>query len=258
MPIDVATPVFEGPFDLLLHLIMREEVDIHEISLSRIVDAYLQELSRMQELDLDIATEFLVIAATLVELKSRRLLPGRASVNLDDELALWEERDLLLARLVECKMFKDVGKVLEDFVAVADLVFGRSVGPDERFKDVTPDPLEGMTIGRLQSAFVRCITPRPKASISLYHVSPIRFTVAESVADLMERLPSIGRTSFRALTSGLVERLEFVVRFLALLEMYKQGFIEIDQHDRFGDIEVQWTGLGPSTGDVPEIDAYDG
>lgn len=258
VPIDVATPVFEGPFDLLLHLIMREEVDIHEISLSKIVDGYLQELAKMQQLDLEIATEFLVIAATLVELKSRRLLPGRKTVDLDEELALWEERDLLLARLVECKMFKDVGKVLEAFVAEADRAFGRSVGADERFRDVAPDPLEGMTIAKLQSSFLRAITPRPKASISLYHVSPIRFTVAESVAEFLERLPAMGRTSFRSLTSGLVERLEVVVRFLALLELYKQGFIELDQHDRFGDIQVEWTGLGPNPGEMVEIDAYDG
>ena len=96
MAIEVATPVYEGPFDLLLHLIMREEVDIHEISLSTIVDAYLAELVKMTELDLEIATEFLLIAATLIELKTRRLLPGKETVDLDEELALWEERDLLL------------------------------------------------------------------------------------------------------------------------------------------------------------------
>ena len=99
---------YEGPFDLLLQLILAEQVDIHEVSLARIVDAYLAEIERMQSLDLDVATEFLLIAATLVELKARRLLPGRADVDLDDELALWEERDLLLARLLECKTFKDV------------------------------------------------------------------------------------------------------------------------------------------------------
>ena len=108
MAIDVATPVYEGPFDLLLHLILKEEVDIHEVSLSTIVDAYLAELAKMQYFDLEIATEFLLIAATLVELKARRLLPGKEAVDLDDELALWEERDLLLARLLECKTFKDV------------------------------------------------------------------------------------------------------------------------------------------------------
>lgn len=142
MAIDVATPIYEGPFDLLLHLILREEVDIHEISLSTIVDAYLAELAKMTELDLEVATEFLLIAATLIELKTRRLLPGRESVDLDDELALWEERDLLLARLLECKTFKDVAKILAHFVDDADRVYGRTTGVDERFNDVAPDLLE--------------------------------------------------------------------------------------------------------------------
>lgn len=258
MAIEVATPVYEGPFDLLLHLIMKEEVNIHEISLSKIVDGYLAELAKMHELDLDIATEFLLIAATLIELKARRLLPGKEDVDLDEEFALWEERDLLLARLLECSTFKDVAKILAAFVDDADRVYGRSVGPDERFSDVTPDLLEGITIEKLQNGFVRAITPRPRDEVNLYHVSPIRFTVAEAVEELMDELPRMGATSFRSLTSGLVERLEVVVRFLALLEMYKQGYIEIDQADRFGDISVHWTGIGPGHDGPLEIDTYEG
>jgi len=254
--IDVATPIYEGPFDLLLHLILREEVDIHEISLSTIVDAYLAELAKMTELDLEVATEFLLIAATLIELKTRRLLPGRESVDLDDELALWEERDLLLARLLECKTFKDVAKILAHFVDDADRVYGRTTGVDERFNDVAPDLLEGITVEKLQKCFLSAITPRPREELSLYHVSPIRFTVAEAVQEMMEELPRLGTSSFRRLTADLVERLEIVVRFLAILEMYKQGYIELDQSDRFGDITVQWTGIGP---DAPmEIDSYEG
>jgi segregation and condensation protein A len=256
--IEVATPVYEGPFDLLLHLIMREEVDIHEISLSTIVDAYLAELVKMTELDLEIATEFLLIAATLIELKTRRLLPGKETVDLDEELALWEERDLLLARLLEAKTFKDVAKVLAVFVDDADRVYARVVGVDERFSDVMPDLLEGMTIEKLQMGFIRAITPRPRDEVNLYHVSPIRFTVAEAVEELMDELPRMVRTSFRSLTTGLVERLEVVVRFLALLEMYKQGYIEIDQVDRFGDIVVEWTGIGPGDTGPLDIDLYEG
>lgn len=256
--IDVATPVYEGPFDLLLHLILREEVDIHEISLSTIVDAYLAELLKMQELDLEVATEFLLIAATLIELKTRRLLPGREAVDLDDELALWEERDLLLARLLECKTFKDVAKILATFVDDADRVYGRAVGPDERFSDVAPDLLEGLTIEKLERGFISAITPRKRDELSLYHISPIRFTVAEAVEELMEDIARVGSTSFRALTTGLVERLEIVVRFLAILEMYKQGFIELDQVDRFGDITVLWTGIGTGNESMAEIDSYEG
>ncbi|MFM8955163.1 MAG: segregation and condensation protein A, partial [Actinomycetota bacterium] len=121
----VSTPTFAGPFELLLHLILKEEVDIHEISLSNIVGAYLEEVSKMQNMDLDIATEFLLIAATLIELKTRRLLPGKNDGDLDDELALWEERDLLLARLLDCKTFKDVATVFNDLVGRADLSFPR-------------------------------------------------------------------------------------------------------------------------------------
>ena len=256
--IDVATPVYEGPFDLLLHLILREEVDIHEISLSTIVDAYLAELLKMKELDLEVATEFLLIAATLIELKTRRLLPGREAVDLDEELALWEERDLLLARLLECKTFKDVAKILATFVDDADRVYGRAVGPDERFSDVAPDLLEGLTIEKLERGFINAITPRKRDELSLYHISPIRFTVAEAVEELMEDIARVGSTSFRALTSGLVERLEIVVRFLAILEMYKQGFIELDQVDRFGDITVLWTGIGTGNESMAEIDSYEG
>ena len=256
--IDVATPVYEGPFDLLLHLILREEVDIHEISLSTIVDAYLAELLKMQELDLEVATEFLLIAATLIELKTRRLLPGREAVDLDEELALWEERDLLLARLLECKTFKDVAKILATFVDDADRVYGRAVGPDERFSDVAPDLLEGLTIEKLERGFINAITPRKRDELSLYHISPIRFTVAEAVEELMEDIARVGSTSFRALTTGLVERLEIVVRFLAILEMYKQGFIELDQVDRFGDITVLWTGIGTGNESMTEIDSYEG
>src|SRR4051794_11992427 len=133
MAFAVATPVFEGPFDLLLHLILREQVDLYEISLSRIVDAYLVEVERMEVVDLDVATEFLLIAATLVELKARRLLPGRDDVDLDEELSLWEERDLLLARLLECKAFKDAAGAFERLAAGAGRSLPRLVGPEQQF-----------------------------------------------------------------------------------------------------------------------------
>ena len=135
MAIDVAAELsgrtYEGPFDLLLRLILAEEVDIHEVSLARIVDAYLAEVELLVDraLDLDIATEFLLIAATLVELKARRLLPSPAPLDLDDELALWEERDVLLARLLECKTFKDVSRLFGTLADEAGRSFPRPSDP---------------------------------------------------------------------------------------------------------------------------------
>jgi segregation and condensation protein A len=260
MSYEVATPVFEGPFDLLLHLILKEQVDIHEVSLSAIVDAYLAELDRLQSLDLDLATEFLLIAATLVELKARRLLPGRADVDLDEELALWEERDLLLARLLECKMFKDVAQVLNGLASAAGLSVARTAGPEERFAELMPDLLEGVTPQRIAAAYRRAVTPRPVPRVDLFHVTPIRASVADAVAELVDELPRIGRITFAALTADLVDRIEVIVRFLAVLELFKQGLADLDQADRFADLTVTW--LGDNQGDVEmalaAIDEYDG
>lgn len=262
MAYEVTTPVFEGPFDLLLHLILRDQVDIHEVALAGIVDAYLTELDKMSGLDLELTTEFLLIAATLVELKARRLLPGREDIDLDDELALWEERDLLLARLLECKTFKDVALVFSDLAASADRSIPRIVGPDERFIDLMPDLLEGVTPAQVHKAFVRATTPKPVPRIDLYHVAPIRASVADAVAELLDELPRVGRISFHRLTSGLVERLEVIVRFLALLELFKQGMVELDQPERFGDIEIAWTGAdwadAVTAGTTIPIDDYEG
>jgi len=258
MSVEVSTPVFEGPFDLLLHLILREQVDLYEVSLSRIVDAYLGEIERMQSIDLDVATEFLLIAATLVELKARRLLPGRESVDLDDELALWEERDLLLARLVECKTFKDVAAVFSRLADDADRCYGRAVGPDERFAGLLPDLLEGVSPERLSNAFVRAQTPKPVARIDLFHVAPVRASVADALEELVDELPRLGRVSFRRLTDALVERLEVIVRFLAVLELFKQGMVELGQGEQFGDIEIEWTGGREPVAVGALVDDYDG
>jgi segregation and condensation protein A len=259
MSIDVTTPVYEGPFDLLLQLILQEKVDLYEIDLSIIVDRYLVTIEQMQALDLDVATEFLLIAATLVELKTRRLLPGSSDLDLDEEFALWEERDLLLARLVECKTFKDVAQVFSKLADDADLSFPRLVGADERFAGLMPDLLEGTSVRRLQSAAIRALTPKPEPIVDLFHVNPIRFTVAEAVAELIDELPRIGRISFRRLTADLGERLEVIVRFLAVLELFKQGVVDLDQTERFGDIQIIWT-AEPGDESVNRIlvDAYEG
>ncbi len=265
MAIDVAAELsdrtYEGPFDLLLQLILAQEVDIHEVSLARIVDAYLAEIDRMQadeHLDLDLATEFLLIAATLVELKTRRLLPGPATVDLDDELALWEERDLLLARLLECKTFKDVSRLFGSLADEAGRSFPRAVGPDERFAGLAPDPFAGLTAQRVRDAAIRALTPRPTPRIDLFHVAPIRASVADAVAELVDELPRVGRITFTRLTAALVERLDVIVRFLAVLELYKQALVDLGQADRCGDIDVEW--IGPAVPDPASlaIDAYEG
>jgi segregation and condensation protein A len=259
MPYAVHTPVFEGPFDLLLHLILSEQVDLYEISLSTIVDGYLAELEHMEHLNLDMASEFLLIAATLVELKSRRLLPQSDDLDLDEELALWEERDLLLHRLVECKTFKEAAIALSVLAGEAGRSVGRTVGVDERYVGLMPDLLEGVTPHDLRRAYLRALTPTSQPRIDLDHVAPIRASVTDALAELVDELPRVGRITFRALTADLVERLEVVVRFLAVLELFKVGMVDLDQPRTFGEIEVVWLGPGhDGAGDLAEIDVYDG
>lgn len=259
MGYEVNTPVFDGPFDLLLHLILKEEVDIHEVSLLGIVEAYLAEVKKMQILDLDVATEFLLIASTLVELKTRRLLPGRDDLDIDDELALWEERDLLLSRLLDCKTFKDVASVISKLSEMACLSVPRRAGPDERFAELMPDLLDGVNVLRLHRAFLRAVAPKAPTSIDLFHVAPIRASVAESLMDLLDLLPALGSVSFRDLTDGINDRIQVVCRFLAVLELFKQGRVDLNQADRFGDITIVWT-AGDDRGfeSALVIDNYEG
>ena len=250
MPYEVRTAVFEGPFDLLLHLILGEELDLYEVSLTTIVDGYLAELDRLQRLevavDLEVATEFLLIAATLVELKTRRLLPAGPVVDLDEELAAWEQRDVLLARLLECATFKDAAAALAAMEQRARRSVARTVGPGQRFLALAPDLLAGVSAADVRAAFLRASAPEPRPRVPVEHLAVVKASVSDTVAELSRALPQRGRTTFRSITAGLGERLDVVVRFLALLELCKSGLVDLDQADRFGDIVVTW--IGPPTG----------
>lgn len=252
MPYAVSTPVFEGPFDLLLHLITRQQVDIYQVSLSSIVDAYVSTLAQMTTLDLDVATEFLLIAAVLLELKARRLLPGSDDVDSEEELALWEERDLLLARLFACKTFKDASAALHRMMDAAGRSYPRAAGMEERFLELTPDLLAGVTPERIRQAFLSAVTPRPIPRVDVTHLAPVQASVTDAVEELVDELPRVGSITFGRLTSDLAGRLEVIVRFLAILELYKRGWIDLDQATSFGELTIRWLG---TDGDDRELAA---
>ena len=257
MSVTVTTSVYEGPFDLLLNLILKEEVDLYEVSLSAIVDAYLAELESLQSCDLEAATEFLLIASILVELKTRRLLPTHGRADPDDEFGLWEERDLLLARLLECKTFKDAAVSLKRMAAEASRSRPRRAGLEDRFMHLAPDILDGVTTDQLRAAYMTAMTSRQSVHVDTDTIAPIRISVADAVAELVDELPRSGTVTFRHLTRSLSDRIEIVVWFLAVLELYKQGVVELDQLDSFGDIHVGWR-PGAEPGEVDLIDAYEG
>jgi len=239
MGYEVQTGVFEGPFDLLLHLILRQEVDLWEVSLSTIVDGYLAELENMESLDLEVATEFLLIAATLVELKSRRLLPGPAELELDEELLRFEERDLLLARLLECKTFKDAAEAITAMMRRADRSLPRVAGPEEPFRSLVPDPLERVKLGALRDAARRSLAPKVVEIVDTDHIAPIRASVAEAVSTVLDRIPARDPVTFRELAAGAESRLDVIVRFLAVLELFKQGIVDLEQLSNFATLTVR-------------------
>jgi len=257
MVLDVHTSVYEGPFDLLLHLILKQEVDLWEVSLSGIIDQYLTELDRMESLDLDVATEFLLIAATLVELKARRLLPGLDDAELDEELLRFEERDLLLARLLECKTFKDAALTLDTLARRASRSVPRLAGPEEPYRWLVPDPLERIRPAALRAAALRMLAAKPEPTVDTEHIAPVRASVRDAVESLLRLLPASEPMSFRALVAGVETRLEVVVRFLGVLELYKQGMVDILQFQNFGELLVRRLQEGEMALDMVSLDDWD-
>jgi segregation and condensation protein A len=254
---EVQTPVFEGPFDLLLHLILKQEVDLWEISIAEIIDEYLARVVVLDvtgaapPLDLNAATEFLLIAATLVDLKARRLLPGHDDIELDEEFLKWEERDYLLARLLECKTFQDAARAFVDHMHRAARSVARTAGPEEPFRSLAPDPLERVTITQFAQAAARGLGPKPESPIvSTDHVAPIRISVRDQIEHVLALLPPTESVSFRDLCRNATSRLEAIVRFLACLELYKQGFVELEQVGNFSQLSIR--AIAP--GDAVDLD----
>lgn len=247
----VATPVFDGPIDVLMGLVADHSVDVYDVPLALVVQAFLAEAAVRSAMDLAETTEFLVIVAILVELKSRKLLPGPDEVDGDEEIDQFEERDRLLGRLLELQAYSAAADAFARLVEQAARSVPRQAGFDDAFQDLAPDLLAGVTPRHLADAYRRALTPRPVPTVDLSHVTVEPVTVSEAVEELVASLPSLPRATFRELTSHCTTRMQIIVRFLALLELCKRGWITLDQGDTFGDLLVQWVGGAPGAeGDV--------
>lgn len=235
MTYQVKIQAFEGPFDLLLHLIAKREVDIYEVSLAHITEEYLDHLRAMQDLDLEVATEFLLVAATLIEIKAARLLPGAP---VDEESALnLSERDLLIVRLLEYRAFKEAAEALRVRIEENIGYHGRP-GPGREFDHLCPDILRRVSLARFAQIATKVFTPKPApAVLDLSHITPIRATVSDAVAIVLRALAEGRKVRFREITAG-ASRIDVVVRFLALLELMKRGYARVDQADAFGEITI--------------------
>jgi segregation and condensation protein A len=254
----VTTPSFSGPMELLLHLINSHELDILDIPLAPIVDAYVKVVREARgDVAIEELSEFLLIAAILLEMKSQRLLPGRDAADADEEFIGWEERDVLLARLMELRTYAALADAFVSMFERASRSHPRLAGINVDFTVQPPDLLAGVTPGHLAEAYLKGIEEKPVPVVRLHHVTVDAVTVAETVVTLTQRLPAMGRLSFRQLTAGLDSRIEIIVHFLALLELCKMGHVNLGQGATFGELEIEWISDGRSL-EIGLVDVYEG
>ena len=243
---------FEGPFDLLLNLISRRQLDVTEVALSQVTDEFISYLAGMDEWDLGKATEFLVVAATLLDLKAARLLPA-AEVEDEEDLALLEARDLLFARLLQYRAYKLAAAHLRELDRVQSRRHGRAVELEERFANLLPEVLLGVSPSQLAALAAQAMVPKPVPVVLTDHVHAPQVSVREHMVIVRERLRRQGAATFRALVADCTITLEVVARFLALLELYRDGAVAFDQAAALAELRVRWTGSLHDTDD-PEID----
>ena len=235
---------FEGPFDLLLQLIGKHKLDVTEIALSTVTDDFIAHLRALgPELNLDQASEFLVVAATLLDLKAARLLPA-ADVEDEDDLELLEARDLLFARLLQYKAYKQVAEFLRKREAAAALRFPREAALEPRFADLVPEVMLGITPQAFAELAARVLAPKAPEVVSVAHLHAAKVSVAEQLLVVRNRLLGAGTSTFRALTADCGHTAEVVARFLALLELYRQQRVVFEQLTPLGELHVRWTGAG--------------
>lgn len=249
---------FDGPFDLLLQLISRHRMDITDIAIATVTDEFISYIREQEKSEggweLDQATEFLVVAATLLDLKAARLLP---SGELEDEadLALLEARDLLFARLLQYRAFKEIATILADRISLQEKTFPRSVALEQPFAALLPEVLIGVTPERFAAIANRVLTPKTAPTLSVEHLHLPLVSVAAEARHVVENLRRHTSMTFRALVADASTTLVVVARFLSLLELFREGQVRFDQVVALGELQVTW--IGAKDGDIEVSDEFD-
>uniref|UniRef100_UPI0031D67CFD segregation and condensation protein A n=1 Tax=Streptomyces hawaiiensis TaxID=67305 RepID=UPI0031D67CFD len=233
---------FEGPFDLLLQLISRHKLDVTEVALSKVTDEFMAYIRAMgPDWDLDETTEFLVVAATLLDLKAARLLPA-AEVEDEGDLALLEARDLLFARLLQYRAYKQIADIFSGRLDDEARRYPRTVGLEAHHAELLPDVVISIGAEGFAKLAVKAMQPRPKPQVYVDHIHAPLVSVQEQAQIVVARLRELGEASFRALVEDTDDTLTVVARFLALLELYREKAVALEQETALGDLLVRWTG----------------
>ncbi|CAB4570236.1 MAG: segregation/condensation protein A [Actinobacteria bacterium] len=249
---------FDGPFDLLLQLISRHKMDVTEVALSAVTDEFIAFIHALetsgQGWELDQATEFLVVAATLLDLKAARLLPS-GDVEDEEDLALLEARDLLFARLLQYRAFKQIAATFSERIQLAEKSFPRVVALDPALSALLPEVLIGVGAARFAAIAERVLTPKTTPVVALEHLHSAMVSVAEESKRVVQALRAGKSVSFRSLISDADNTLVVVARFLALLDLYRQGVLRFEQVVALGELQISWT--GSLEGEVEVTDEFD-
>jgi segregation and condensation protein A len=246
---------FEGPFDLLLSLISKHKLEVTELALHTVTDEFISHIrGQGDNWDLDETSSFLVVAATLLDLKAARLLP-RGEVEDEEDLALLEARDLLFARILQYRAYKEITILFTQMMGSASKSFPRTVGLEPHFAELLPEVLLGIGPDQFAAMAAFALTPKPVAEVGLGHIHVQRVSVQEQAAIIVERLRRVGTTTFRALTQDCDTTLLIVGRFLALLELYREQVVLFEQISPLGDLTVRW--VGQNEGDIDVTDEFD-
>ena len=246
----VSTQVYSGPFDLLLQLVTRQKVDIGAISISEVAEQYLAEAERIEALDLDVASDFLLVAATLLDIKAASLVPQEAprkTVDDDEDDEDLEElsaldgdalREVLIQRLIAYKQFKGAAAALGARMQAESRMHPRVAGPDPEFLGLMPDYLAGITLRGLAVICADLDGKRQTFLLEAEHVAPHRVPLDLTVASV-DRFTMAHQTStFRELLDGDTTTEQLVVTFLAMLELAKRGSLTLSQDEIFGTIQI--------------------
>lgn len=249
---------FDGPFDLLLQLISRHKLDITEVSLSLVTDEFISFIRRLEESGegwmLDQATEFLVIAATLLDLKAARLLPS-GEIEDEEDLAILEARDILFARLLQYRAFKEIAADFQERILAADKSFPRVVALDPALALLLPEVLIGVGAARFAAIAERVLTPKSAPVVAVEHLHSALVSVTEESKLVVEALRKSKVLSFRNLIQGADSTLVVVARFLALLDLYRQGALRFEQVMALGELQISW--VGSDEGEILVTDEFD-
>jgi segregation and condensation protein A len=245
VPFEVHLDVFSGPFDLLLGLISKHKLDITEVALAQVTDEFIGHIKAAQatddDWDLGQASEFLLVAATLLDLKAARLLPSFGPQD-DEDLALIEARDLLFARLLQYRAYKQIAGVFRERMATAGRITPRQAGMEPEFASLLPELVIAVTPEQFAMIAARAMAPKVPPTVGLDHLHAPQVSVREQAAIIVERLRARGQASFRSLVADADSTLVIVARFLALLELFKESAIAFEQAEALGELDVRWTG----------------